>query len=268
MKALLGGGAGVTAAVVGAAAVVVGGGAVAIQRGGGDDPAPGPTAAVTTKAAATVAEVRQCHIRGPLGDSVTPSSGPARITLPAQVDLPDGAIVYRTGQGLLIGPEDGPCEGSIGANSGLNTAGDPRTALITQPWQGAIAGLTSHLCHYFPDSPQARREREQNGGCTSRLTVREDLPTGTPAYRAMLASDDPEEQERSPSPSVAATLATLDSDGVASPIRCTAPADNAGICTAALTYWYLQSLEGEEIGKADLDRAAARIARFVASTRR
>src|SRR5690606_24700441 len=99
VKALLGSGAGVTAAVVGAAAVVVGGG-VAIQRGGGDDPAPGPTAAVTTKAAATVAEVRQCHIRGPLGDSVTPSSGPARITLPAQVDLPDGAIVYRTGQGL------------------------------------------------------------------------------------------------------------------------------------------------------------------------
>src|SRR5690606_42021399 len=84
----------------------------------------------------------------------------------------------------------------------------------------------------------------------------------------MPASDDPEEQDRSPSPSVAATLATLDSDGIASPIRCTAPADNAGICTAALTYWYLQSLEGEEIGEADLDRAAARIARFVASTRR
>src|SRR5690606_40025528 len=170
------------------AALVVGGGAVAIQWGGGDAPAPGPTAAATTKAAATVAEVRQCQIRGLLGDSATPSSGPARITLPAQVDLPDGAIVYRTGQGLLIGPEDGPCEGSIGANSGVNTAGDLRTALVTQAWQGSIGGITSQLCHYFPDSPQARREWERNGDCTSRLSAREDVPTGTPAYRAMHAS--------------------------------------------------------------------------------
>ncbi|TDC61940.1 hypothetical protein E1200_27590 [Actinomadura sp. GC306] len=264
MKAFFGGGAGATAAVVGAA-VVVGGGAVAIQRGGGD---PAPSPAATTRVAATVADVRDCTILGPGGAPVTPSTGPARVTLPAQVELPPGATVHRTGQGLLIGPAGASCEGSIGVNAGANRAGDVRTARVTQSWQGSIGGIASQLCHYFPDSPQARRERERTGDCTSRITGREDLPTGTPAYLAVLAPNDPEPPERPSSPFVAATLATLDSQGVASPITCTAPADNAGICTAALTYWYLQSLEGEEIAEADLDRAAEHIARFVSATRR
>lgn len=176
--------------------------------------------------------------------------------------------MYRTGQGLLIGPSEVPCEGSIGANSGVNTAGSVQTALISQSWQASIGGVAIQLCQYFPDSPQAERERAQGGDCTSTLSTREDLPTGVSGVQAMLSSNPQDGQQPPPSPYVTARLATLSSRGVASPISCTAPVANTGICTAALTYWYVQSLEDTGVGEADLDRAAERIAAFVASTRR
>lgn len=52
------------------------------------------------------------------------------------------------------------------------------------------------------------------------------------------------------------------------PISCTAPLANADICTAALTYWYVRGVQEGRPAKADLDRAAKRIADFVASSRR
>ncbi|MEU8796200.1 serine/threonine-protein kinase [Spirillospora sp. NPDC048819] len=267
VKAFFGGGAGLTAAAVGTV-VAVGAAAIGVQQVTKDDPEPRPTAAVTTRAAATVADVRACVTLGPGGQPITPSAEPARVTLPTQVELPENTAVYRTGQGLMIGPSEVPCEGSVGANAGVNTAGNVQTALITQLWQASIGGIATQLCQYFPDSPQADRERAQGGGCTSTLSTREDLPTGAPGVLAMLSSDPQDGQRPPPSPYVTVRLATLSSQGVASPISCTAPAANAGICTAALTYWYVQSLEDAGIGKADLDRAAERIAAFVASARR
>lgn len=261
VKAFLGSGAGLAAVSVGTV-VVVGAAAVTVDRVARQDPEPTPTRAV-----ATVADVRSCPVTGPGGGPISVSPGPPKVTLPVQVRMPRDAAVFRTQQGLVIGPAGAGCEGSMGVNSGLSTAGDVRTAMVVQEWQGSVGGIRSALCQYFPDSPQAEKERAESGDCTSSLTGRQDVPTGIPGVRAMIVAD-AQPSEPPPSPYVTAKLATLGSQGVAWPITCTAPLANADICTAALTYWFVQGVEEAEPAKADLDRAAKRIAEFVASTRR
>ncbi|NKZ02647.1 serine/threonine-protein kinase [Actinomadura latina] len=262
VKAFLGSGAGLTAVSVGTVAVV-GAGAIAVQQLTEQDPAPRPTA--TAKAAATVADVRPCVVQA-LGGVTTPSGGPAKVTLPAQVKLPKNAAVYRSGQGLLIGPAGAQCEGSMGANAGSSTVGDFGTAQVGQNWQGSIGGIRSQLCEYFPDSPQARKERAQGNDCTSILSTRQPLETGVPGVQAVLTRG-PGTDDLPPSPAVKAELSVLTTNGVAWPITCVAPAAHAGICKAALTYWFIQRLGDVQPAKADLDRAAASIAEFVDSTR-
>ncbi|MFA1549341.1 serine/threonine-protein kinase [Actinomadura chokoriensis] len=262
IKAFLGTGAGMTAAAVGAAAVV-GAGAIAVQQVTKQDPAPRPTA--TARVAATVADVRPCVTQVP-GAVITPSEGPAKVTLPAQVKLPKNATVYRSGQGLLIGPAGAQCEGSVGANAGSSTVGDFGTAQVSQNWQGSIGGIRSQLCEYFPDSAQARRERAQGNECTSILGTWEPLETGVPGVEAVLTRG-PGTDDLPPSPAVKAEVAVLTPQGVAWPITCIAPAANADICKSALTYWFIQRLGDVKPAKADLDRAAERIAGFVDATR-
>ncbi|WP_021591650.1 serine/threonine-protein kinase [Actinomadura welshii] len=262
VKAFLGSGAGLAAVSVGTV-VVVGAAAFTVDRATRQDPEPTPT---VTRAAATVADVRSCPVTGPGGGPISVSPGPAKVTLPAQVRMPRDTVVYWTQQGPVIGPSGGGCEGSMGVNSGLSTAGDVRTALVVQEWQGSVGGIRSSLCQYFPDSPQAERERAEAGDCTSGVTGRQDIPTGVPGVLAMMVSEPPSEPP--PSPYVSAKLSTLGTKGVAWPISCTAPLANADICTAALTYWYVQGVQEGRPAKADLDRAAKRIADFVASSRR
>ncbi|WP_207939235.1 serine/threonine-protein kinase, partial [Actinomadura darangshiensis] len=262
VKAFLGSGAGMSAVAVGTAAVV-GAGAFAVQQGTKDGPAPRPSA--TVRVAADVADVRPCVTEAP-GGTGTPSGGPAKVTLPAQVKLPKNAAVYRSGQGLLIGPAGARCEGSMGANGGSSTIGDFGTAQVTQVWQGSIGGVRSQLCEYFPDSAQARRERAQGNECTSILGNWEPLETGVPGVQAMITRG-PGTDDLPPSPAVKAEVAVLTPQGTASPISCVAPAANAGICKSALVYWYIQALGDAKPAAADLDRAAERIAGYVDATR-
>ncbi|WP_217711634.1 serine/threonine-protein kinase [Actinomadura sp. NAK00032] len=262
VKAFLGGGAGLTAAAVGTVAVV-GAGAIAVQQVTKQDPAPRPTA--TARVAATVADVKPCVTRAP-GAVITPSDGPAKVTLPVQVKMPKNAAVYRSGQGLMIGPAGARCEASVGANAGASSVGDFGTALVEQNWQGSLGGIRIQMCTYFPDSAQARREREQGNECSSILSTRQPLATGVPGYQAVLTRG-PGTDDLPPSPAVKAELAVLSPRGVAWPITCTAPAAQSAICDAALFYWFTQRLEVAKVPKADLDRAAKAISEFVASTR-
>ncbi|MES9539147.1 MULTISPECIES: serine/threonine-protein kinase [unclassified Actinomadura] len=262
VKAFLGSGAGLTAAAVGTV-VVVGAGAVAVQQVTKQDPAPRPSA--TARVAATVADVRPCVTRAP-GAVITPSDGPAKVTLPAQVKMPKNAAVYRSGQGLLIGPAGAECEASVGANAGAASVGDFGTALVEQNWQGSVGGIRIQMCTYFPDSAQAQRERAQGNECSSILSTRQALATGVPGYQAVLTRG-PGTDNLPPSPAVKAELAVLTPRGVAWPITCTAPAAQSAICDAALLYWFTQRLEDAKVPKADLDRAAKAISDFVASTR-
>ncbi|MFB4305570.1 serine/threonine-protein kinase [Actinomadura sp. GTD37] len=261
VKAFLGTGAGMTAAAVGTAAVV-GAGAVAVQQVTKADPAPRPSATVRVAAAA---DVRPCVTQAP-GAVITASGGPAKVTLPAQVELPKNAAVYRSGQGLLIGPAGARCDGSIGANGGSSTIGDFGTAQVTQVWQGSIGGIRSQLCQYFPESARADRERAQGNECTSILGNWEPLETGVPGFQAMITRG-PGTDDLPPSPAVKAEVAVLSPQGTASPISCVAPAANAGICKSALTYWFIQMLGNAKPAKAVLDRVAQRIAGYVDATR-
>ncbi|MEV4678594.1 serine/threonine-protein kinase [Actinomadura sp. NPDC049382] len=262
VKAFLGSGAGLTAVAVGTVAVV-GTGAIAVQQVTEQDPAPRPSA--TTRVAATVADVRPCITRAP-GAVITPTDGPAKVTLPAQVKMPKNAAVYRSGQGLLIGPAGAECEASVGANAGASSVGDFGTALVEQNWQGSVGGIRIQMCTYFPDSAQAQRERAQGNECSSILSTRTPLATGVPGYQAVLTRG-PGTDNLPPSPAVKAELAVLTPRGVTWPITCTAPAAQSAICDAALFYWFTQRLEDAKPPKADLDRAAKAISEFVASTR-
>ncbi|MFG2017738.1 serine/threonine-protein kinase [Actinomadura geliboluensis] len=262
VKAFLGSGAGLTAVAVGTVAVV-GTGAIAVQQVTKQDPAPRPSA--TARVAATVADVRPCITRAP-GAVITPTDGPAKVTLPAQVTMPKNAAVYRSGQGLLIGPAGAECEASVGANAGASSVGDFGTALVEQNWQGSVGGIRIQMCTYFPDSAQAQRERAQGNECSSILSTRTPLATGVPGYQAVLTRG-PGTDNLPPSPAVKAELAVLTPRGVTWPITCTAPAAQSAICDAALFYWFTQRLEDAKPPKADLDRAAKAISEFVASTR-
>ncbi|MGW5411987.1 serine/threonine-protein kinase [Actinomadura geliboluensis] len=262
VKAFLGSGAGLTAVAVGTVAVV-GTGAIAVQQVTEQDPAPRPSA--TARVAATVADVRPCITRAP-GAVITPTDGPAKVTLPAQVTMPKNAAVYRSGQGLLIGPAGAECEASVGANAGASSVGDFGTALVEQNWQGSVGGIRIQMCTYFPDSAQAQRERAQGNECSSILSTRTPLATGVPGYQAVLTRG-PGTDNLPPSPAVKAELAVLTPRGVTWPITCTAPAAQSAICDAALFYWFTQRLEDAKPPKADLDRAAKAISEFVASTR-
>ncbi|MFG1850897.1 serine/threonine-protein kinase [Actinomadura geliboluensis] len=262
VKAFLGSGAGLTAVAVGTVAVV-GTGAIAVQQVTEQDPAPRPSA--TARVAATVADVRPCITRAP-GAVITPTDGPAKVTLPAQVKMPKNAAVYRSGQGLLIGPAGAECEASVGANAGASSVGDFGTALVEQNWQGSVGGIRIQMCTYFPDSAQAQRERAQGNECSSILSTRTPLATGVPGYQAVLTRG-PGTDNLPPSPAVKAELAVLTPRGVTWPITCTAPAAQSAICDAALFYWFTQRLEDAKPPKADLDRAAKAISEFVASTR-
>lgn len=261
IKAFFGTGAGLTAAAAGTV-VVVGAGALTITQVTKQDPEPRPSATV---AAANVVDVRPCVTRAP-GAVITPSEGPAKVTLPAQVELPKNAAVYRSGQGLLIGPAGAECEGSMGANGGSSTIGDFGTAQVTQVWQGSIGGIRSQLCQYFPESAQADRERAQGNECTSGLGNWEMLETGVPGVQAMITRG-PGTDDLPASPAVKAEVAVLSARGVAAPISCTAPAANADICKSALVYWFVQQLADAKPPAAVLDDAARRIAGYVDATR-
>ncbi|GAA1795165.1 serine/threonine-protein kinase [Actinomadura chokoriensis] len=262
IKAFFGTGAGLTAAAAGTV-VVVGAGALTVTQVTKQDPEPRPSA--TAKAAATVADVRPCVVEAP-GAVITPSGVPAKVTLPAQVALPKNTAVYGSGQGMLIGPAGAECKGSVGANAGSSTVGN-EAALVEERWQGSIGGIRSVLCEYFPDSAQARRERAQGNECTSVQGTRQPLPTGVPGFQAVLTRGPGTDDLPYPSPLVKAELAVLTPRGQVAPITCTAPAANAGICNSALMYWFIQHLGDSPPAAAVLERAAASIAAFVASTR-
>jgi hypothetical protein len=262
IKAFFGTGAGLTAAAAGTV-VVVGAGALTLTQVTRQDPEPRPSA--TAKAAATIADVRPCVVEAP-GAVITPSGVPAKVTLPAQVEPPKNTAVYGSGQGMLIGPAGAECKGSVGANAGSSTVGN-EAALVEEHWQGSIGGIRIALCEYFPDSAQARRERAQGNECTSVLDTREDLPTGAPGFQAVLTRGPGTDDLSYPSPLVKAELAVLTPRGLVAPITCTAPAANAGICTSALTYWFIQHLADSPPAEGVLDRAAESIAEFVDSTR-
>ncbi|MEU5993278.1 serine/threonine-protein kinase [Spirillospora sp. NPDC047418] len=262
IKAFFGTGAGLTAAAAGTV-VVVGAGALTITLVTKQDPEPRPSA--TVQAAANVADVRPCVTRAP-GADLPPPEGPAKVTLPAQVKLPKNAAVYRSGQGLLIGPAGVECEGSMGANGGSSTIGDFGTAQVTQVWQGSIGGIRSQLCQYFPESAQADRERAQGNECTSILGNWEMLETGVPGVQAMITRG-PGTDDLPASPAVKAEVAVLSARGVAAPISCVAPAVNADICKSALVFWFVQQLADAKPPAAVLDDAARRIAGYVDATR-
>ncbi|HEU5027476.1 MAG TPA: serine/threonine-protein kinase [Spirillospora sp.] len=264
IKAFLGSAGGIATAAAGTA-VVVGAGAIAVQQFGKDDPAPRPTA---TRPVAAVAAVRDCPATDALGNTVTASPGPARVRLPEQVKPPKDAAVYSLGQGrYLIGPAAKGCSGSIGANSGYTTIGDSKTLRITQNWQGSVGNIADQVCMYFPDSPEAAKAKRNFGPCTSAVHDRQDVPTGDPALRMVLATEQPTELPP-PSPYMMVTLATMGSNGLPSPVTCLAPAARADMCDAALTYWFLQAATGTKIAKPDLDRVSARIAAYVRAAAR
>ncbi|MFB4298106.1 serine/threonine-protein kinase [Actinomadura sp. NTSP31] len=261
IKAFFGSAGGIATAAAGTA-VVVGAGAIAVQQFTGDDPAPRPT---ITRPVATVASVRDCPTTDALGNKTTPSPGPAQVRLPEQVKLPKDAAVYSLGQGRrLIGPAATGCSGSMGANAGYTTIGDSKTLRITQNWQGSVGNIADQVCMYFPDSPEAAKAKRNFGPCTSAVHDRQDVPTGAPALRLALATEQPTEPPP-PSPYVMVTLVTMGSNGLPSPVTCLAPAARADMCDAALTYWFVQATNGTKITKADLDRVAARITAYVRS---
>ncbi|GAA2147012.1 serine/threonine-protein kinase [Actinomadura napierensis] len=261
IKAFFGSAGGIATAAAGTA-VVVGAGAIAVQQFTGDDPAPRPT---VTRPVAAVASVRDCPVTDGLGNKVTSSPGPAQVRLPEQVKLPKDAAVYSLGQGRhLIGPASTGCSGSMGANAGYTTIGDSKKLRITQNWQGSIGNIADQVCKYFPDSPEAAKAKRNFGPCTSAVHDRQDVPTGAPALRLALATEQPTEPPP-PSPYVMVTLVTMGSNGLPSPVTCLAPAARSDMCDAALTYWFVQATNGTKITKPDLDRVAARITAYVRS---
>ncbi|MDL4777676.1 serine/threonine-protein kinase [Actinomadura xylanilytica] len=267
VKAFFGSGAGITAASTGVA-VVVAGGAFTAREVTKADPRPTPTVSRSAAPAVTVAAVNQCRTLDPGGRPIPAGTKPAPVRLPVQVKLPAGAAVYSTGQGgNLIGNAGASCEGSIGASGGSNEVGRARTGLISQVFQTSLGGLRISLCQYFPDSPQADEERGSGNTCASDLSSRDDLPTGVSNFQAMLSSDPRAGGRKLASPYVSVTLATLSSTGIASPISCSMPWAKAPVCTAALTYWFVQNTAKSGIAKADLDRVAGRIAAHVAASR-
>ncbi|MGI5325644.1 serine/threonine-protein kinase [Actinomadura nitritigenes] len=259
IKAFFGSAGGIATAAAGTA-VVVGAGAIAVQQFGGDDPAPRPT---ITRPVAAVAAVRGCPTTDAGGRQTTPSPGPAQVRLPEQVKLPKDAAVYRIDQGgYLIGPASASCSGSLGANAGYTTIGDSKTLQITHNWQGSVGSIADQVCKYFPDSPEAAKAKRNFGPCTSAVHDRQDVPTGEPALRLALATEQPTELPP-PSPYMMVTLVTMGSNGLPSPVTCLAPAARADMCDAALTHWFVQATTGTKIAKPDLDRVAARIAAYV-----
>ncbi|MBO2460465.1 serine/threonine-protein kinase [Actinomadura violacea] len=266
IKAFFGSAGGIATAAAGTA-VVVGAGAVAVQQFTKDDPAPRPRPTITRPVAA-VASVRGCPTTGIDGGKTTPPPGAAQVRLPEQVKLPKDAAVYGLGQGrYLVGPAATGCSGSVGANAGYTTVGDSKTLQISQNWQGSVGNIADQVCRYFPGSPEAAKAKRDFGPCTSGVHERQDVPTGDPALRLALATDQPQELPP-PSPYMMVTLVTMGSNGLPSPVTCLAPAARADMCDAALTYWFVQATSGTKIAKPDLDRVAARITAYVRAAAR
>ncbi|MBX6768731.1 MAG: hypothetical protein IRY90_16545 [Actinomadura rubrobrunea] len=190
---------------------------------------------------------------------------PTQVQLPAQVRLPQGAGVYildDTQKQYIIGPAGMECSRSFGASGGVTSIGEMRTGIVQHTFQGSIGGIELSMCQYFPDSAQARPGTD----CSSSLRTGRNLPTGVPGTQAVIATDAPEGGQAPPSPYVSVTLATLGKDRVPMPIQCVMPWDRASICTAALTYWFIQNVKG--VGQADLDRVVKTISAAVTSSRR
>ncbi|WP_225992580.1 hypothetical protein, partial [Actinomadura montaniterrae] len=254
-----------TAAVVAAGAVVV---ATTARHGSGGKHDTGAPPAVT------VAAVRDCTTTtyaGPTVTTMTPSAGPAKVRLPEQVRPPKGAAVFRTQIGqYLIAPAAERCAGSMGVDGGGETDVPPRngtggaglTGTITQVLPGGVSAKYQMDCDYFPDSPQAR---QQEGGCRPPLPVQA-IPTGVRTMRASIRKDELT-NGGPPSPYVAVSFATMDANGWPTVVGCTKPWSQADLCTAALTYAFVQAAEKAHAPKADLDRAAQRIKAFVASAK-
>ncbi|HEU5029002.1 MAG TPA: serine/threonine-protein kinase [Spirillospora sp.] len=253
-----------TAAVVAAGAVIV---ATTAGHGSGGKHDAGAPSAVT------VAAVRDCTTTaGYPGATMTPSAGPSQVRLPEQVRLPKGAAVFRSQIGqYLIGPAAERCAGSMGVDGGGETDIPPRggsgavnpAGSIAQVLPGGVSSKYRMDCDYFPDSPQAR---QQEGGCRPLLPVQA-IPTGVRTVRASIRKDEPT-NGAPPSPYVAVSFATMDANGWPTAIGCVMPWAKADLCTATLTYAFVQEAGAAHAPKADLDGAAQRIKAFVASAKR
>ncbi|WP_067824875.1 serine/threonine-protein kinase [Actinomadura kijaniata] len=242
-------------------AVLVAGGAVAVRQVTAETAPPRP---VRTTPAAALVSVQNCTVTDVMGRDLTPKDRPAPVRLPEQVRLPEGAAVYRVDGRYLIGPAERGCSKSTGVTGGAVEVGDARTGSVSRPLQFSVGNIASMACTYFPESPEAAKVP----GCTSDLTGRRRVPTGVPGLRAVLAgrfggAASPELR----SPYVAVTMALMGSDGMPNVINCAMPKAREAVCTAALTHWFLQSVAGKPMAKADRDRIVQRVAAHVSATR-
>ncbi|MVZ99155.1 protein kinase [Actinomadura sp. LD22] len=268
-KGAAGGAKGLLAAAAGTAAVVAAGTAAVVATtaghgSGGKHDTGAPPAAVT------VAAVQNCTTTGFSGATMTPSPGPAKVRLPEQVTLPKGAGVFRSATGrYLIAPAAERCAGSMGADGGgetdiparSGTGGAGATGMITQVLPGGVGSKYSMDCDYFPDSPEAQKQ----GECQPLAPVQA-IPTGVPSMRASIRKDELT-NGGPPRPYVAVSFATMDANGWPTVIGCIKSWAQADLCTATLTYAFVQEAEKAHAAKADIDQAAQRIKAFVASAK-
>lgn len=275
--ALLGalGGKAAVALAAGATSVAATAGAVVYRQLGDDQPA-ARVQAPPSRSAQRVPQAAQPVARTAVRDcpnvifAASPIPRPS-FRLPRQVKLPAGAAVYEPTFegapqfGLFIGPASGDC-GVTGGDFTIATAGKEPF----QVWKQA--DLDTVTCQYFPDSPQAeaiRRAGTSGLFCPApeRLRARQALPIGAQDWRGVLARADPERAGRVSVMLLLLSPFKLKTD-VYPLIGCTMPSAKAALCTAALTYHFIENTAVSGITQATLNADLQRIAGYVLAARR
>lgn len=257
------------AVAAGATAVAATAGAVVYRQVADDEPAGRVQAPAATPTAQPVAltAVRDC----PNADFGRPTPKPRPpVRLPRQVRLPPRTAVYEVTNsggsgGHFIGPETRSCTATGGSGVG--------TAYATDGAYGTSVTLylRNFPCYYFPDSQQARQLRRTDPtrcGDPEPMPGRQALPVGAAGWQAVLFRGPPNDRARSPYVSVSLYLLSPDRTPVLPGITCLMPQARAAVCTAALTYYFVDSTAKSGISQATLNADLRRIAAYVPTTRR
>ncbi|GAA0544278.1 hypothetical protein GCM10009546_02920 [Actinomadura livida] len=213
---------------------------------------------------------------------------PSTFQLPAQMKLPPGAAVYevphhpsRSGVSRFIG-EAGkatcsggpPAEVSEGHHISATVSkpfpeDGPDLQDLNDPDQMSSVRLVVEdphaSCYLFPKNKSREPGAASECGTVAAgiwLANREEIPTGDPRYKAVL-SYDPGLGNHKRLPGTMEVVLAVERPGPYNPaILCIQPKNRASLCTAALTFHFMETMK-DSLSKTTLESGAQQIARFV-----
>jgi hypothetical protein len=270
---------------IGAAVLVAaaGTGAVVVPQASSGKPHPlatGSRSPSPTPTAVTVAAVTTCKDAngGSLGTGRAAGTVPATVQLPKLVKVPPGAGVGGEGfdkngaPAYLIGPDPISCGYSVGADGGtvMTVGPDAAHQVVGMYNAGGVGVIESESCAVFGDVvPTLKSKLQTKQPCNAdptRTQGRQVLQTGVASFDLALMKEHPTPTPPSPYISVSLQLLHTDPSPQIQAVTCTMPADQAATCTAALTYFLIQSTTPTPMPQTTLSTLAQNIATFVTTT--